>query len=320
MFYSDDNLCFVGKKGKCVVDETERGWYVQFIERDPFLLERQEAAERRAEAERIQEIKTIKRMEQQRAEAAAALDRAGGVLSVEASKMDRSNLGSISISLGTIKSKTNTLIGKNSSKTSGDSYEVDKKRLLENSLGDECISAKETKRVKDTDTSRKSKKPLSALEQIMLENEMNAKREKYKSEQDKDKIVNIKHDTEEIKDRRKEHWIREGIVVRIISKKLAKKSYYKQKGIILEVKDKFIATILLDGEDHGTSITVDQRDLETVIPKVGHEVLIVNGKGRGREAIIESLDKSNYKAVVTLLSGSKQTLKNIDYEDISELA
>ena len=50
-------------------------------------------------------------------------------------------------------------------------------------------------------------------------------------------------------------------------------------------------------------------------PSSGREVLIVNGKGRGQEAVIESMDKNNYKANLALTSGSKQTVNNVDYED-----
>ena len=307
------------------MEETERGWYIQYIERDPFLLERQEQAQRRDEAERIQEIKTIRRMEQQRAEAAAALDRVGGVLSVEASKLDRSNVGTVSISLGGLKGKT-ALVSKTIKKGNSESLlqesefiSLDKKRRLEGNLGDVSKYNKETKKTKDDDVTRKTKKQISALEQIMLENKSNAQREQNKYRHDKHKNAKIDN-VEELKDRRKENWVREGIVVRIISKKLAKKSYYKQKGVVEKVKDKFIATILLEGEDCGTKVMVDQRDLETVVPKVGREVLIVNGKGRGQEAVIESMDKNNYKANLALTSGSKQTVNNVDYEDVSELA
>ena len=38
-----DFVQYLGRKGICVVDETERGWYVTYIERDPALLARQEA-------------------------------------------------------------------------------------------------------------------------------------------------------------------------------------------------------------------------------------------------------------------------------------
>lgn len=44
------------------------------------------------------------------------------------------------------------------------------------------------------------------------------------------------------------------------------------------------------------------------------------GGGGVFEAIVESLDKDNYKAVLTLLDKSKQRITDVDFEDFSELA
>ena len=86
-----DFVQYLGKSGKCVVEETERGWYVTYIERDPALLARQEAHRRRVESERAEEEKAAKRMEKQRVEAAKAVAMAGGSVEVaEASKLERS--------------------------------------------------------------------------------------------------------------------------------------------------------------------------------------------------------------------------------------
>merc|ERR1712216_1059419 len=63
-----DFVQYLGRTGKCMVEETERGWYVSFIERDPTLLARQEAHRRRVENERAEEEKMAKRMEKQRVE------------------------------------------------------------------------------------------------------------------------------------------------------------------------------------------------------------------------------------------------------------
>ena len=37
----------LGKSGKCVVDQTEKGWYVTWIDRDPETIARQEALEKK---------------------------------------------------------------------------------------------------------------------------------------------------------------------------------------------------------------------------------------------------------------------------------
>ena len=80
---------YLGKTGKCVVEETERGWYISYIERDISKLQREETQKKRQAAEQAAEIAAQHLLEQQRVEAAKALDRAGGVLHAEATKLER---------------------------------------------------------------------------------------------------------------------------------------------------------------------------------------------------------------------------------------
>jgi len=309
-----DFVQYLGKKGLCVVDETERGWYVQYIERDPFLLQRQEAAQRRADAERREEIKAAKRMEKQRAEAAAALDRAGGTASVEASKLDRSVVGggTVSVSLTGLKKKPLLSISKVGKGDSND-HNVDYKK-----------QSKKRERVEgegfENQRGTKPKKPMSALDQIMAENE--ARRAEAKRREDAEKNP---RKSDAVKEKRKDYWIREGIIVKVISKKIDKGSYYKRKCVIEEVIDKYTAKIeILDSDagakDGGDMLRIDQDDLETVVPKIGKEVMIVNGKGRGHIAEVVSLDKKNYSATLRLIEDDGQLIENVDYEDFSKIA
>jgi DNA/RNA-binding protein KIN17 len=71
-----DFVQYLGKTGKCVVEETERGWFVLYIERDVSILARTEALKRREQAEKAAEEAQAQRMGLQRIEAAKALDRA----------------------------------------------------------------------------------------------------------------------------------------------------------------------------------------------------------------------------------------------------
>lgn len=315
-----DFVQYLGKKGLCVVEETERGWYVQYVERDPFLLQRKEAAQRRADAERREEIKAAKRMEKQRAEAAAALDRAGGTVSVEASKLDRSVVGggTISVSLTGLKKKPLLRIDKDSNRdgknsTTGKDYN-----------GEHNKQSKKRERVEDknlrNEVGIKSKKPMSSLNQIMAENEARRADAKRREETER---KSSKSDI--VKEKRKDYWIREGIIVKIISKKLNKGAYYKCKCVIEEVIDKYTAKVEIldsdaDARDGSDVMHVDQADLETVVPKVGKEVMIVNGKGRGRIAEVVSLDKKNYSATLRLAGDISHFIENVDYEDFSKLA
>lgn len=103
------------------------------------------------------------------------------------------------------------------------------------------------------------------------------------------------------KTERLENWITTGIVVKIVNKKVGDGKYYKQKGVITAVEDKFGATIKI--LDSGDILRLDQDDLETVIPKVGGRVKIVNGTGRGSIATLKSISVDDFCARVLIDSG-----------------
>jgi DNA/RNA-binding protein KIN17 len=110
--------------------------------------------------------------------------------------------------------------------------------------------------------------------------------------------------------------------VRIVSKKLAEGKYFKRKGVIERVlDDKFTAEIEVldsgpDERDGGDILRLDQDDLETVIPKEGKTVRIVNGRGRGKLAKVVGLDKKRYLATLKLDDGT--VLERVDYGDFSK--
>ena len=83
-----DFVKYLGRTGKCVVEENERGWFVTYIDRDLSKMAREEALQKRQMAEADAEKAWQERLEQQRIEAAKMLDRAGGTMHVEASKIE----------------------------------------------------------------------------------------------------------------------------------------------------------------------------------------------------------------------------------------
>ena len=117
-------------------------------------------------------------------------------------------------------------------------------------------------------------------------------------------------------DVRKDYWIVPGIVVKCMSKKLADGKYYKKKGAVINVHDKFLAEVKL--EDGGARIRIDQDELETVIPKVGRPCFILNGRGRGSRATLLRINEEKFNCDVTLPDGRE--VVGIEYEDVSKLA
>ena len=66
---------YLGKEGKATVDETEKGWFIQYIDRDPRMLAKQSALDQRKVVEYDQEERTQRMIESQIAAAAEHEDR-----------------------------------------------------------------------------------------------------------------------------------------------------------------------------------------------------------------------------------------------------
>lgn len=87
------------------------------------------------------------------------------------------------------------------------------------------------------------------------------------------------------------------IVVKITTSKLGEK-YYKKKAVVTEVIDKYTGVVRLLDTD--TVIKIDQAHLETVLPAIGKEVIIVNGAYRGEIAILEDINQDKFCAKISI--------------------
>jgi len=118
---------------------------------------------------------------------------------------------------------------------------------------------------------------------------------------------------------RVENWLMEGIVVKVMNKKLADGEHYKKKGVIHRLESDFVAVVKMNEE--GCKLRLDQQQLETVIPNPGGDVIVVNGAYRGSQGRVKELDLDKYKVIVEITHGAYQGKKaSIDYEDVSKLA
>ncbi|OMO96867.1 hypothetical protein COLO4_15033 [Corchorus olitorius] len=104
------------------------------------------------------------------------------------------------------------------------------------------------------------------------------------------------------------------------SKALAQKGYYKQKGVVRKVIDKYVGEIEMLESKH--VLRVDQDELETVIPQIGGMVRIVNGAYRGSNARLLGVDTEKFCAKVQIEKGvyDGRVIKAIEYEDICKVA
>ncbi|KAL7254362.1 hypothetical protein ACSBR1_008707 [Camellia fascicularis] len=180
---------------------------------------------------------------------------------------------------------------------------------------------------------------------------------------------------------RKDYWLCEGIIVKVMRKALAEKGYYKQKGVVRKLIDKYVGEIemfetkawfgmfeknqkvkkslsylshiilfkshhllntlfqtqlkpnlyfiksqkvYLFRSSQTTSkhvLSVDQEELETVIPLIGGIVRIVNGAYRGSNARLLAVDTDKFCAKVQIEKGicDGRVIQAIEYEDICKV-
>lgn len=263
-----------GRTGKCIVDETEKGWFITYIDRDPDTIAAQERKNKKLKMDKDDEEKTLKFIEKQ---VQFAKERAGPSEEPVYTELKRSSEEeklSLDIKIEPLKPKPTEI--------------VPLKQLMKQS-GEGSVCNFDTK-------SRKSEsKRKSALDEIIESEE--TKREKSN---------------------RKDYWITEGIVVKVITKTLGEK-YYKQKGVVKEVKAKYTAIVKM--LETGHKLKLDQQHLETVIPALGKLVKVVNGAYRGETATLLALDEKNYCVDIEIASGPLKGRKivGVEYEDICKL-
>ncbi|MPC09907.1 DNA/RNA-binding protein KIN17-like [Portunus trituberculatus] len=277
-----DFVKWLGREGHCVVDETEKGWYVTYIDRDPETLRRQAAAQRRQKAERGQEER-MQDFIQRQIELGRAKDPVDKLQGDEAAAaLQREDGATISLTLkaGPARPRLSGLEGGNALK---------------------IVSGKQAEKVK------KDTKKRTALDEIM-EEEMKGKKSREESTTlGKEKSNSSTEETRDLP------WVIEDIIVKVVTKDLGSK-YYKQKGIVKEVVGKYAAIVRL--LDCNTKLKLDQTHLETVIPSVGRAVLVVAGPRRGSQAMLHSIQEESFSAT---LDFEGQLVPGIPYEQFSKL-
>ncbi|XP_073145583.1 KIN17-like protein [Henckelia pumila] len=280
---------YLGRTGKCKVEETPKGWFITYIDRDSETLFKERMKNKRARADLADEEKQEREIQRQieRAEqmmetvdsAAANGKNEEGGKSRMLEKNEEDADKKIKLSLGS--SAKNAHDKKDSSKLLFDEEEFESKNG-------------KSKKQKDDDKSGKNE---SALDELMKEQEKAKERSN-----------------------RKDYWLFEGIVVKVMSKALADKGYYKQKGFVRRVIDKYVGEIEMLENKH--VLRIDQEELETVIPQIGGLVKIVNGAYRGENARLLAIDTERFCAKVRVEKGlyDGRVLKAVEYEDLCKLA
>lgn len=271
---------WLGRIGKCIVDETEKGWFMTYIDRDPETIAAQERKNKKLkmdkdDEERLQDF--IEKQVQHGQNNASSSEEPKYTELVRNDEEEKLSL-ELKVKVGALVASSNVAPPLSLNKL-----------IKKSSASDPNWDTKSVKRQK-TESRNKS-----ALDEIMV------KEEQIKERQN-----------------RKDYWLTEGIVIKVVTRSLGD-MYYKQKGVIVEVKNKFVAIVKI--LDLGHKLKLDQEHLETVIPALGKLVKVVNGAYRGQTATLLSINESKYCVDIEIASGvlKGRKVNNVEYEDISKL-
>ncbi|KAG7600620.1 DNA/RNA-binding protein Kin17 conserved domain [Arabidopsis suecica] len=285
----------LGKTGKCKVEETPKGWFITYIDRDSETLFKERLKNKRVKSDLAEEEKQEREIQKQIERAAEKLNAAGGEGETSGKEDDDEKKKDEDLRL---KSgvKVGFALGGGVKQAATGKERGESSKLVFGDEENEKVERGE-KRKRSGDSGRSEKERRSALDELMKEEEKKKER------------MN-----------RKDYWLFEGIIVKVMSKALAEKGYYKQKGVVKKVIDKYVGEIEILDSKH--VLRVDQVELETVLPQIGGIVKIVNGAYRGSNAKLLGVDTEKFCAKVQIEKGvyDGRVIKSIEYEDICKLA
>lgn len=288
-----DFIKYLGRTGKCKVEETPKGWFMTYIDREPETLLKESLKNKRQRAELADEERQERAIAEQ-IERAAKTAKPDDALEDVQPDMLRRDEGEekVAFSLGASSLKPNT--GQNGNGIP----RPPKPSLFGSGEGEESMETKFSngpggRNSRENGKHRQNDSAGDALGQIMRE-----------QEQAKEKV------------NRKDYWLCEGLIVKVMSRVLADKGYYKQKGVVIRIIGKYVGEIKM--LDSGDILKVDQEELETVLPQIGGIVRIVNGAYRDNNARLMAIDTRKFSARVQLERGKYdgREIAAIDYEDI----
>uniref|UniRef100_A0A915PYB3 DNA/RNA-binding protein Kin17 WH-like domain-containing protein n=1 Tax=Setaria digitata TaxID=48799 RepID=A0A915PYB3_9BILA len=292
-------VIYLGKSGKCHVDQTEKGWYIAWIDQQEELKKQETLHKVKAaydDEERLQHL-----LEEQAERAREKQQQQ----SVEANTNHPTELfrfsddEKVTFSLAVKKPTDEELCRPNSSVLS---------------ISHPVFDAKIKKEVKsESELPEKLKKHRHEGDAVP-EPSRNRNQDLRSKKSALDEIMEMEERRKEKRNRR-DNWLHEGIIVKITTKKFGN-DFYKAKGVIKRLVDDFTAVL----DVNGNSLEIDQENLETVIPAVGREILVVNGAYRGTKAVLKAIEEEKFSVVLRLDETlAKGRVLCLPYEDVCKL-
>jgi len=284
----------LGRTGQCIVDKTEKGWYIKYVDRDPEVMARQALIATKEKMEVDDEVRG-KRLMDEMFNATKDLE---PVLQ-EPTEIKKKDDEQIVFKLDAVQ-KPEAPKPKPNKRFFGDTEDDPNE-----TPPDPETAAPLTKRRKPNDAGTSSLDSIAAQikQKQLIEQEKKEKKEHSVQTQQK-QVQSL-----QILD----HWLYPGIVVKITNKTLSGGAFEGKKGVVTKVIDLYVALVKVLSTD--ITVKIDQEHLETVIPAIGNPVLIVNGAHRGEPALLKKVDVAKFKAIVEV----KGTEVEKEYEHICKV-
>lgn len=293
----------LAEEGICRVEEGEKGLLLSFISADPDARMRQEQQRKREMEEKNDELRMRRMIEQQVAAAArSSRQRDGDGSSTKVREYDAQSAEPVAFSLAPATAASGGGDGGGDNRNTVPNATM--KRKYDHLLSDMKSESDDDRDIAAT-PSRKQQK---------IETATNAAAA-TKPRSNLDLILEEERKKKEVKSR-KDYWLRKDIVVKCINKKLSDGKYYKRKGNVIKVHDRYTADVQMLRS--GDVLRLDQSFLETVIPREGQKVKIVNGLNRGKIATLVRVDVDNFCAQLRV-DKTGEIMERVGYDDFSKL-
>uniref|UniRef100_A0A1I7UZS8 Kin17_mid domain-containing protein n=1 Tax=Caenorhabditis tropicalis TaxID=1561998 RepID=A0A1I7UZS8_9PELO len=263
---------YLGSSGKCKIDEGDKGWYIAYIDQEAVI--KKEEEQRKQQQEKDDEDRHLQIVEEM-------VQRGRELEGDDAEKYEATEL---------IREAPDQKIQLFGGKSLGKLTETAKVPLM---------SVFDLKPVKKEDPDRPG--PSGYSDTSRESRKRSRSRSPSKKISKKSTLDEIKEMEERKKEKknRKDYWMREGIVVKVVTKSLGS-DYYRAKGVVRRMVDDYKAEVKLDD---GMVVKLDQEHVETVIPSIGRQMMVVNGAYRGSEATLESIDEKSFSLRLKLSAG-----------------
>ncbi|XP_074100901.1 kin17 DNA and RNA binding protein [Cotesia typhae] len=283
---------WLGRTGKCVVDETEKGWYITYIDRDPETLAAEEKKAKKQKMDKDDQERLMDFIEKQVEKGKKGENNE----TEEVTPLIRSEEDGPLVLEIKLKPKPSLLMGP--------PLGLPKKSVLK--IKNEPEDSEDNISISDWNGNDRSREPSECRSTISC-------KRKYEKDEDSSRVKDASN-----RPSTSQGWLQENLVVKIITKSLGSK-YYKAKGVVQSpvLESGFVGKVKLTSpeEVEGHVIKLDQEHLETVIPAIGKEVLIIQGKYRGSVATVEKVRVEDYAVDVNIIENNKY-VKRIPYESI----